>query len=218
MNEKDSNPTEKKDNQENADQKPVSHGRREAIKALATVPVLGAMAYGVYRKRKQEMRNLTSADMFHFKSEVAPLSPLSADGRIIRLGIIGSGIRGKQLMIALGFGTPEYVERLIQGQKQNSSDNRFKDFREQEDLKIVITAICDIFDVHAEEAISAGANIHREGLNGKYGTAPRRYHHYRELLAAEDVDAVVIASPDHWHGQMALDAARAGKHVYPKSR
>jgi predicted dehydrogenase len=33
-------------------------------------------------------------------------------------------------------------------------------------------------------------------------------------LAAPDVDAVVIASPDHWHGTMAMDAIRAGKHVY----
>src|SRR5690554_8032931 len=111
MSEKDITSNEQNNERESQNKKQFSHGRREAIKALATVPVLGAMAYGVYRKRKQEMRNLTSADMFHFKSEVAPLSPLSADGRIIRLGIIGSGIRGKQLMIALGFGTPEYVER-----------------------------------------------------------------------------------------------------------
>ncbi|MDD2513361.1 MAG: gfo/Idh/MocA family oxidoreductase, partial [Proteiniphilum sp.] len=161
MSEKDSNPNEKTNHPENKNRKPVSHGRREAIKALATVPVLGAVAYGVYRKKKQETRNITSANMFHFNSEISPLSPLAPDGKTIRLGIIGSGIRGKQLMIALGFGTPQYVEDLKQAHKQDSSDNRYQDFREQEDLKIVITAVCDIFDVHAEEAIAAGANIHR---------------------------------------------------------
>ena len=214
MSEKDTTPDKKTNNPENLSQQPVSHGRRDAIKALATVPVLGAMAYGVYRKRKQEMRNITSADMFHFNSEISPLTPLTPDGKTIRLGIIGSGIRGKQLMIALGFATPQYVEDLIQANKQNSADNRYRDFREQEDLKIVITAVCDIFDVHAEEATAAGANINREGLNSQYGATPKRYRNYRDLLAAEDVDAVVIASPDHWHGQMALDAALAGKHVY----
>ena len=76
-------------------------------------------------------------------------------------------------MIALGFATPQYVEDLMQANKQNSSDNRYRDFREQEDLKIVITAVCDIFDVHAEEAIAAGANINREGLNSQYGVTPK---------------------------------------------
>ena len=188
MSEKDTTPDKKTNNPENLSQQPVSHGRRDAIKALATVPVLGAMAYGVYRKRKQEMRNITSADMFHFNSEISPLTPLTPDGKTIRLGIIGSGIRGKQLMIALGFATPQYVEDLMQANKQNSSDNRYRDFREQEDLKIVITAVCDIFDVHAEEAIAAGANINREGLNSQYGVTPKRYRHYRDLLAAEDAN------------------------------
>lgn len=37
---------------------------------------------------------------------------------------------------------------------------------------------------------------------------------YRALLERKDVDAVVIASPDHWHAQMAVDAAKAGKDIY----
>lgn len=195
-------------------QKPISQGRRDTLKALATVPVLGAMAYGVYKKRKNEVAQHSAAKMFHFKSDIKPLSPLVADGKKIRLGIIGTGIRGKQLMIALGFGTPDYVEDLKQQAAKDSKNTRYQDFLEQEDLGVTVTAICDVFDFHANEGIAAGANINREGSNGKYGQQPKRYLNYKELLAADDVDAVVIASPDHWHGQMAMDAVKAGKHVY----
>lgn len=48
----------------------------------------------------------------------------------------------------------------------------------------------------------------------KVATEVTGYHHYQELLERKDVDAVVIASPDHWHAQMAVDAAKAEKDIY----
>lgn len=41
-----------------------------------------------------------------------------------------------------------------------------------------------------------------------------KFHYYRELLERPDIDAVVIATPDHWHAQMVADAAKAGKDIY----
>lgn len=197
---------------EDKKKKSISKGRREALKTLATVPVLGVMAYGVYKKEKNERSKRLAADMFRFKEK--PVPPPVTDGKRIRIGIIGYGIRGKDLMNALGFSTPQHVEDLKTAWKSNAQDSRYKDFMEQEDLNVEVTAVCDIFDKHAEEAMAAGANIHREGLNGKYGPTPKRYRHYKELLAADDVDAVIIAAPDHWHGTMTIDALNAGKHVY----
>src|SRR5690606_27710902 len=40
------------------------------------------------------------------------------------------------------------------------------------------------------------------------------YEDFRELLARDDIDAVMIATPDHWHGVICMEALRSGKDVY----
>ncbi|OQB29747.1 MAG: Glucose--fructose oxidoreductase precursor [Bacteroidetes bacterium ADurb.Bin174] len=204
---------ESKQNIDNQVTQPESKGRRDTLKTLATVPVLGAMAYGVYKKKKREHSNKVSSALFSF--DAAPtIMEQQPDGKTIRLGIIGFGIRGAQLMQALGFATPQYLEDLKTQAKNDPQNTRYQDFLEQEDLNIVVNGVCDIFDVYAKDAAMAGANRKREGLNGKLDKLPTIYKHYKELLAAQDIDAVIIATPDHWHGTMIIDAVNAGKHVY----
>lgn len=189
-------------------------GRRDALKTLATVPVLGALAYGVYQKRKEALRDRNISDVFQVSNRQASFLEPAADGRQIRLGIIGFGIRGKQLMRAAGFAEPSWIDKMIEAHKQNKKDTRYEQYLQQDDLNVVVNGVCDIFDVYGEAAQLTASNIHREGSNGRFGPQPKRYRTYQELLAADDIDAVIIATPDHWHSTMAMDAARAGKHVY----
>ena len=69
-----------------------------------------------------------------------------------------------------------------------------------------ITYICDV-DSRAVEACQA---IVRDVT----GRTPKGEKDLRRLVRAEDVDAVVIATPDHWHVPAAVLAMKAGKHVY----
>src|SRR4051794_38544587 len=76
----------------------------------------------------------------------------------------------------------------------------------QNDGQIEIVAVCDVFKRHREEAAE---KIH-QGTKHK----PKQIADYRELLNDPSIDAVCIATPDHWHAKQTLDAFKAGKHVY----
>jgi predicted dehydrogenase len=63
-------------------------------------------------------------------------------------------------------------------------------------------AVCDIYDVRrAESAAIAGGSV-------------EQYVDYTQVLARTDLDAVIVATPDHWHGKISVDAMNAGKDVY----
>lgn len=157
-------------------------GRRDALKTLATVPVLGALAYGVYKTRKNALQSRNISDVFQVSNKQAVFLEPQKDGKQIRLGIIGFGIRGKQLMRAAGFAEPSWIDEMKEANRKNKKDHRYEQYLEQDDLNVVVNGVCDIFDVYGEAAQLAGSNIYREGSDGKFGPAPKRYRTYQELL------------------------------------
>lgn len=85
-------------------------------------------------------------------------------------------------------------------------------FLGQKDVQVV--AVCDV-DTHRRENAqkTADKRYADEQKSGAYkGCAA--YKDFRDLLARKDVDAVVIATPDHWHTIIAMEACKAGKDVY----
>jgi len=65
-----------------------------------------------------------------------------------------------------------------------------------------LVAVCDVYEPHRARA--------RRGLS----SGVREYVDHREVLDRQDVDAVIVATPDHWHVPIVIDAVRAGKDVY----
>ncbi len=75
----------------------------------------------------------------------------------------------------------------------------------------VAVAACDVYRQKLDLFVdAANKNNAGKGIDAKAYS----YHYYRELLERDDIDAVVIATPDHWHAQMVVDAAKAGKDIY----
>jgi predicted dehydrogenase len=75
--------------------------------------------------------------------------------------------------------------------------NTFKRFPDVE-----IAAVCDVYEPHLRRAQSAA------------GGSPAAHGDFRKVLDRKDLDAVVIATPDHWHAIIAILACQSGKDVY----
>ncbi len=76
----------------------------------------------------------------------------------------------------------------------------------QKNASVQVGAICDVYEPNLEHALSAAAKAQP--------AAPKAYRNYKDLLADPSIDAVLIATPEHWHHRMVLDALAAGKDVY----
>ena len=86
-----------------------------------------------------------------------------------------------------------------------------KSFLNEPDAQVV--ALCDVDAAHLADAVST--------VSSKYGTAKGGSHRglfttgdWREIVARDDIDAVVVSTPDHWHVLPSVAAARTGKDVF----
>ncbi len=104
------------------------------------------------------------------------------------------GARAPSKRIALGF-----IGMGLHGIGWN-----LKGFLKFEDAHV--RAVCDVMTTRAHEA--------RDLVNQTYGNQDCAVHaDWRDVIARQDIDAVMISTPDHWHVPMAVAAIRAGKDV-----
>jgi predicted dehydrogenase len=92
----------------------------------------------------------------------------------------------------IGIGSPASRARALYG-----AIKKFK--------HVNCAAVCDVDGRHRE---AAAAMLKKDGYD------PKQFKDFREVTAHKDLDAVVIATPDHWHALVALDALKNGKDIY----
>jgi len=123
-----------------------SISRRNILKSLVGIPVLGFFGYSFIRNWKYQDReryrilNKLGLDKI---SEPGSLKTNSGKKRdLLRIGMIGFGNRAEALARGLGFMHPAETER----RKKNGT---LAEWLEQEDMNIAITGICDVFNLHS---------------------------------------------------------------------
>lgn len=186
--------------------------RREWLKAMITLPLAGTLAYGLYKRAKakktqDDFLRLVADDPIPQQLPEWDISPL-------KVGLIGCGNRGKYILKALGYYHPDEIQKLQEAARISPSDTRYRDMQEQPASPVRITAVCDIFQPHTDYALTAASNCFRTGDISRIKNEVQQFKDWRELIASAECDAVIIATPDHWHAPIAIEAARLGKHIY----
>lgn len=77
-----------------------------------------------------------------------------------------------------------------------------------------VLAVCDVDRTRRDAGVQAAHNAYAAARAAGTYRGCAGYNDFREILARDDIDAVVIVTPDHWHSYIAAEAARAGKDIY----
>lgn len=130
---------------------------------------------------------------------IIPASALGRDGAVapserITMGFIGVGGQGTGHLLG---GAWTYVAGGYAGRKE-----------------VQVLAVCDVWRDRRERACQRVNDHYAEVYGqGSYKSC-EAYNDFREVLARPDIDAVLIATPAHWHATMVVMAAAAGKDIY----
>ena len=121
-------------------------------------------------------------------------------------GLIGLTAAGCRSVLPAPIVRPAPSDRIVLGMIGVGSmgKNRLRGFLEHGDVEIA--AICDVDTRHLGEAVA----MVRESRN----RSPETYGDFRRMLERQDVDAVVVVTPDHWHAIPTVQACEAGKDVF----
>jgi predicted dehydrogenase len=145
---------------------------------------------GVFQKNftRREFLKVAAAGMA--APVVIPASVLGSDARPapsdrIVVGLIGAG----------GMGNSHLRSLLGRGEVQ-------------------VAAICDVDKKKRESAKESVEERYAKQAQGGTYKGCAAYNDFRELLDRDDIDAIVVATPDHWHALICIAAAKAGKDVY----
>jgi len=117
-------------------------------------------------------------------SQIYPTAPASAAGANERIRIGFIGPGGR--------GFDAHVKTLAKHKKEG--------------MNIELASVCDVWSVQRDKVA--------DYIQKENGNTPSKYVDYREMLAEGKVDAVSIATPDHWHHKNIIDSLKAGKSVY----
>src|SRR5262249_34702361 len=138
---------------------------------------------------------------------VAPIPPfftswsLSMSNELTRRTFVAAAATGA-LTLAAGraLGANDRIRIAVIGCGGMGSGHLRQLVKRAEADNVQVVGVCDVYERRIERAKKTGSC---EG-----------YGDYRKILERKDVDAVLIATPDHWHGKITIDAMESGKHVY----
>jgi predicted dehydrogenase len=195
----------------------MNKDRRSFLKGMVAVPFLGYFVFGSKNNIAREIneKNIDYLKILRIEHLEAPgeklLPPTGIDGKCIRIGLVGNGWRGEQLLQSLGYAHPDFIKKNTIGGKYTK---KLQDFFSQEDLNVEITGICDIFSIHAQRGVDISMNDAHPGGRKRAQKPAKVFASYREMIASGEIDAIIIATPDHTHVPISIAAAKAGIHIY----